>query len=190
MHWTDVHAYIERYVETKGLRPHIRLSTAVTRVSPDGRGDAGWTVTTASTDTASGTATTAEESFDAVIVSTGHHSVPNIPDFPGAAEFGGEMIHSHSYKDNTRFRGKRVVTIGIGNSSSVGNPELACCCVIYWLSLLAFPVYSIVLKMSSCVRAGHHDRDLESGRAVLLRLPERVMDPDQRPRRRRPGGGW
>jgi len=29
------------------------------------------------------------------MICTGHHSVPNIPDFPGAETFKGEILHSH-----------------------------------------------------------------------------------------------
>ena len=48
-----------------------------------------------------------------------------MPDFPGVGRFEGEIMHSHSYKDNARFAGKRVVTIGIGNSSSDITTEIS-----------------------------------------------------------------
>ena len=92
------------------------------------------------------TGETVTEAFDAVMVCTGHHSVPNIPEFPGAETFKGEVLHSHEYKDNERFRGKRVVTVGIGNSSSDITTEISkvaaeCFCVSrsgVWVQLNGF----------------------------------------------------
>lgn len=52
--------------------------------------------------------------FDFLFVANGHHSVPRLPELPG--EFNGEYLHSHSYKTNDAFRGKRVLIIGAGNS--------------------------------------------------------------------------
>jgi dimethylaniline monooxygenase (N-oxide forming) len=103
--------YIKRYVEEKGLKPHIQLSTAVRSIAPNTRdattGKWSWTV---AVERAEGAVVT--EHFDAVLICTGHHSKPNVPDFPGADQFTGEMLHSHAYKDNSRFAGKRVVTVG------------------------------------------------------------------------------
>jgi hypothetical protein len=38
------------------------------------------------------------ETFDFVIVATGHHWKPKLPDFPGVDKFKGGMMHSHSYR--------------------------------------------------------------------------------------------
>lgn len=38
------------------------------------------------------------ETFDYVIVATGHHWKPRLPDFKGIETFKGGMLHSHSYK--------------------------------------------------------------------------------------------
>lgn len=119
-----VQRYIEQYVEEKQLTQHIQLSAAVRSISPRDKDEAtgkwSWTVTV---ERAGGEVIT--EDFDAVMICTGHHSKPNMPEFPGANEFEGEMLHSHAYKDNRRFAGKRVVTIGIGNSSSDITTEIS-----------------------------------------------------------------
>ena len=80
-----------------------------------------WTVTTETNDDHE----TTTETYDAVMICTGHHSMPNIPEFEGAADFAGDMLHSHEYKDNARFAGKKVVTVGIGNSSSDITTEIS-----------------------------------------------------------------
>lgn len=45
--------------------------------------------------------------FDAVIVCNGHNSVPKIPVFDGAEEFGGKTLHSHDFRNADAFTGKR-----------------------------------------------------------------------------------
>lgn len=54
-----------------------------------------------------------------VSVCTGHHGTPRYAEFPGQKSFNGEIIHSVKYK-NAKFNnmvGKRVLLVGIGNSS-------------------------------------------------------------------------
>ncbi len=52
--------------------------------------------------------------YDAVIASTGLAWHPRMPAYPGS--FAGEMIHSSAYRAPERFKGKRVLVIGAGNS--------------------------------------------------------------------------
>ncbi|EFC39456.1 predicted protein [Naegleria gruberi] len=70
-----------------------------------------------------------EETFDHIMVCTGHHSTPNIATFEGLKEnFKGNVIHSHSYKnpfDSDMFMNKNVLVVGIGNSGGDIAAELA-----------------------------------------------------------------
>ena len=50
-------------------------------------------------------------SYDAVLVSNGHHWDPKLPDFPGT--FDGHARHSHSYETPAGLEGRRVLVIGI-----------------------------------------------------------------------------
>ncbi|XP_072293925.1 flavin-containing monooxygenase 5-like [Eucyclogobius newberryi] len=56
--------------------------------------------------------------FDAVMVCSGHYTQPYLPmsEFTGSETFTGRHYHSWEYKDAERFRGKRVLVMGIGNS--------------------------------------------------------------------------
>ncbi|XP_066479071.1 putative dimethylaniline monooxygenase [N-oxide-forming] 6 [Tiliqua scincoides] len=56
--------------------------------------------------------------FDAVMICSGHHVYPNLPvnNFPGLEKFQGSFIHSREYKGPERFKGKKVLVIGLGNS--------------------------------------------------------------------------
>jgi trimethylamine monooxygenase len=50
---------------------------------------------------------TSKDIFDYVIVSTGHFSVPFIPEYPGMKSFPGRIMHSHDFRDAEEFRGKK-----------------------------------------------------------------------------------
>ncbi|XP_006887484.1 PREDICTED: dimethylaniline monooxygenase [N-oxide-forming] 2 [Elephantulus edwardii] len=65
--------------------------------------------------------------FDAVMVCSGHHILPNIPlqSFPGIEKFKGQYFHSREYKYPAGFEGKRILVIGIGNSASDIAVELS-----------------------------------------------------------------
>ncbi|XP_025112852.1 dimethylaniline monooxygenase [N-oxide-forming] 5-like isoform X2 [Pomacea canaliculata] len=65
------------------------------------------------------------ESFDAVLVCTGHHAEKNEPSFPGLSDFKGKVLHSHDYREPWEFVGKRILIIGIGNSGGDMAVELS-----------------------------------------------------------------
>ena len=50
--------------------------------------------------------------FDAVVVSNGQYTVPNIPDIKNIDRFGRPCLHSHLYRNADPFRGKTVVVHG------------------------------------------------------------------------------
>lgn len=101
-HW-QMTAYLEGYADHFGLRPHIRFNAEVTGVRATG---AGWIVTTRNG---------GAEPFDAVVVASGHQSVPRHPPF--AREFTGAYIHAHEYRVPEPFAEKHVLVVGIGNSA-------------------------------------------------------------------------
>ncbi|KAJ3550208.1 hypothetical protein NM208_g97 [Fusarium decemcellulare] len=57
-----------------------------------------------------------QETFDAVIVASGHYSLPHIPDIPGLVEyndkFPGRIRHTKHYNTADEFKEKRVVVVG------------------------------------------------------------------------------
>ena len=38
------------------------------------------------------------DTFDYVVVASGHYSTPNIPEFKGLLDFPGRVLHSHDYR--------------------------------------------------------------------------------------------
>ena len=65
-----------------------------------------------------------KDTFDYVVVSTGHFSVPFIPEYPGMKSFPGRIMHSHDFRDAEEFRDKNVVVLG--SSYSAEDVALQC----------------------------------------------------------------
>lgn len=53
-----------------------------------------------------------KEIFDHVIVSTGHFSVPVMPEFAGLGDYAGLTMHSHDFRAAEAFKGQTVVVVG------------------------------------------------------------------------------
>lgn len=51
-----------------------------------------------------------------VVLATGRERVPATPDWPGMAGFSGEIIHAADFGDVERYRQRRVLVVGAGNS--------------------------------------------------------------------------
>ena len=97
-----VASYLNAFADDFGIRPRTRFNCPVTRVAPV---DTGWSVQAGNGDA---------ETFDAVVVASGHQGVPAHPEW--ATAFEGEYLHSHSYRSPHEFEGKRVLVVGVGNS--------------------------------------------------------------------------
>ncbi|WP_285730633.1 NAD(P)-binding domain-containing protein [Nocardiopsis sp. ATB16-24] len=103
----QVAQYFADYVEHFGFADRIRFRTGVTHVDPKDDGTFEVTLSTGET-----------RWYDAVLVANGHHWDPRMPEpaFPGQDSFTGELMHSHSYTEESQLTGKRVVVVGMGNS--------------------------------------------------------------------------
>ena len=98
----EMSRYFERYADHFDLRRRIRFGARVKAVEPvDGK----FRVVLENSETSI---------FDAVIVATGHQSVPRHP--PQIEGYAGDYIHAHSYRIPNPYTDKRVLVIGPGNS--------------------------------------------------------------------------
>ena len=52
------------------------------------------------------------ENFHHVIVSSGHFSVPQVPEFDGIKAFNGRVMHAHDFRDALEFKGKHILIVG------------------------------------------------------------------------------
>ncbi len=105
-HHTQIARYFDQYVDHFGFRDRIRFETGVEHAS---RGEDGvWTVELEGGES---------RRYDMLLVANGHHWNPRWPEpaYPGS--FDGKQMHSHYYLDNSDFRDKNVLVVGIGNSA-------------------------------------------------------------------------
>ena len=102
--------YIEGRVKKAGVRDQIRFETAVRWVQ---KTDAGFDVTVCDLPNDR----TYTESFDHVIVASGHFSTPNVPQFDGFESFKGRVLHAHDFRDAMEFAGKDVLIVGTSYSA-------------------------------------------------------------------------
>ena len=108
--------YIEAYAKHFNLYQHIQLNTSVVRVLRD-ETDSKWLVEvrpTNSTDLSGGVPTeTKTHRFDRVVFATGIHLKLNWPDIKGRHRFAGEIVHGLRMKEPSKYKGKRVLIIGL-----------------------------------------------------------------------------
>ncbi len=181
--WTyrEYFAYLSRYARTFDLRRHITFQVQQLRISP--RPEGGFTVDYS---TPEGHFV---ESFDGVAICTGAQHDPNQPHIEGTADFGGELVHSSTYRNAEPFRGRRVVCVGIGETAAdvvheVSNAAASCVLSIHQYpavvpkhiaghpsdALTARATYSIS-RDEIDERVMHVSRkDLEEGDDPLMRL--------------------
>ncbi|XP_025111759.1 dimethylaniline monooxygenase [N-oxide-forming] 5-like [Pomacea canaliculata] len=114
MHNTYVWQYFQDYAKHFGLTDYIRYNMEVVSVkrAPDFLESGRWLIDTRDHKTGD----TSRETFDAVMVCTGHHADKNVPHFAGLSDFQGKVQHSHDYRTAQGLEDKRVVVVGLGNS--------------------------------------------------------------------------
>lgn len=104
--------YILGRAKKSNVRQFIEFDTAVRDISVDG--DA-FAVTVESWETGPGVLRT--ETFDHVIVATGHFSTPYVPEYPGFESFPGRILHSHDFRDAVEFTGRDLLILGSSYSA-------------------------------------------------------------------------
>ncbi|KAI0128684.1 hypothetical protein BJ170DRAFT_341175 [Xylariales sp. AK1849] len=135
-HWTVINEYLQSLVERRGYQDLVSYKTTVERAGKVGDQ---WKVTLRK----EGEETDYwwEEWFDAVVVASGHYSVPYIPHIPGLKEFAkarpGSVIHSKYFRGREAFRDKRVAIVG----ASVSGADIA----VDLVKTAKAPVYAVVV---------------------------------------------
>ena len=111
--------FVSRAAFVEYLRRYAaKFSLPISETSPVStvwREDGGWVILTSS-----------GKRFEsnALVVATGIVSSPRIPSLAGEEQFRGEILHSVSYRSPERFRGRRVLVVGVGNSGAEIASEL------------------------------------------------------------------
>jgi cation diffusion facilitator CzcD-associated flavoprotein CzcO len=114
-----VQEYLVQY--SQDVRHLIKFKYQVTALDLRLRGDGKeeWDLVATST-TATGPGEQIMETYDAVIVASGHYFLPHIPDLKNIREFNNAfpcvITHSKDYRNPEAFTGKKVLVIGNGPS--------------------------------------------------------------------------
>lgn len=110
---------LQSFTEHFCLTTYVRLNSEVVEVHKANCGSQ-WKLTVSEESRNDKTVKWYTESFDAVIISTGHYSVPCFPKIRGLsdwnAQFSSSILHSKSFRDPEPFRNKKVLFIGTGLS--------------------------------------------------------------------------
>ncbi len=115
-----IQKYLADFADHFAITPRIRFETEVVRIAErDGPGS-GWTITSRQNGEES------RDDFDLVVVCIGLYSNrPNMPEFPGQEDFGGEIMHISGLDARDRVAGKRVAVLGYGKSATDAALESA-----------------------------------------------------------------
>jgi cation diffusion facilitator CzcD-associated flavoprotein CzcO len=106
----DVVAHLDRHAQEDGIE--LRMKTEVTRID---RSPRGWRLATSD----------GELDAHQVVVAIGNQHTAHIPQWPGATEFTGEVLHSSEYRNPRPYQGRRVLVVGSGSSGMEIAHDLA-----------------------------------------------------------------
>lgn len=111
----ELQAYLEAYANQFDLHKHIQLSTRVTSIARE-KSSNRWLVSTQTTDKPDAPIQT--HVFDRIIIASGPHAKPNMPDLRDVKNFQGEVIHSRAFKEPTKYAGKTVLVVGFNATAA------------------------------------------------------------------------
>ena len=111
------------YAEQFNFIQYVRFRTEIIAIEPGADHDetGRWRIQYRNLETK----TEAEDTFDGVMICTGHHGTVNQPTLKGQERFKGTIMHTHSLKTAKGFENKNVVVLGIGNSGGDAAVELS-----------------------------------------------------------------
>ena len=111
----EIRAYLEHVAERFDLLRDIRFNTRLSAATWD-EAAALWHLTLAD-----GQAMRARY----LVLATGALSAPKLPDWPGIADFAGEIVHTGQWREDIELAGKRVGLVGTGSSGVQAIPRIA-----------------------------------------------------------------
>ena len=110
-HWRVMRDYIASLVDRNGYQDFVSYNTTVERAE---KVDGEWKLTVRKEGKAQDYWWS--EYFDAVVVASGHYSVPYIPAVPGLEQLQkmrpGSVVHSKHFRGNHSYKGKVSILLG------------------------------------------------------------------------------
>ena len=115
--------YLQEAVDDDDLQDKIYFNRRAVAVDWSEK-DQHWTVTVASTDKKSAKKQTVKARW--IFAGTGYYNYDEgfTPDFPGQADFSGQIIHPQHWPEDLDYSGKKVVVIGSGATAVTLVPSL------------------------------------------------------------------
>jgi hypothetical protein len=144
--------YLQAYAARFDLARHVRFHCHVTAIRKTHAGK--WRLTVV----AQGEAR--EHAFDAVALCCGPFQKPNL-DVTGLENFAGEVVHSYQYRNSARFRGKRVLVVGLAESGAdilreISNVASQCTLAIRSYSLALPRLFNGTHSTDAGTTRAHH----------------------------------
>lgn len=103
--------YLESYAKNFDIKPHFNETVESAKYDEACRL---WRVKTVSTN--GSIRSEVEYICQWLVVATGENAERVVPEIDGLKDFGGEILHACDYKSGEKFRGKKVLVVGCGNS--------------------------------------------------------------------------
>jgi len=119
---SEILNYMGEVIEENGLAPHIRYNHTIHAADWDGEAKL-WTLT--ATDTATGQRHRFTCNFLWMCQGYYRHAEGYTPEWPGMAEFQGDIVHPQQWPEGLDYSGKRVIVIGSGASAATIVPAMA-----------------------------------------------------------------
>ena len=115
-----------------------------------------------------------KDNFDFVVVSSGHFSVPFIPEYKGMDKFPGRIMHSHDFRDAEEFRDKNVIVLG----SSYSAEDIALQCNKYGAKsvTIGYRHNPMGFKWPNGMKEVHYLDKLEGKKAIFKDGTEQEAD--------------
>jgi len=157
----DIREYLEKTAHKHGIDKHIRFNTRVLSADWDSATDT-WVVQ-AEVD---GAPATFRGKF--LFFGTGYYNYDEgySPEFPGAEDFEGTIVHPQHWPEDLDYQGKKIVVIGSGATAITLIPAL----------IDSGSGHVTMLQRSPTYIAGMPDTDAFAGRISKL-LPEKLAYP-------------
>ncbi|MDA1002869.1 MAG: NAD(P)/FAD-dependent oxidoreductase [Chloroflexi bacterium] len=118
----EILAYMGEVIEENDLAQHIRYNHRITNARWSNE-DKRWTIEATQTDTGEPRRFTAN--FLWMCQGYYRHAEGYTPEWPGMADFEGEIIHPQTWPEDLDYRGKRVIVIGSGATTATVVPAIA-----------------------------------------------------------------
>ena len=121
-HGQGIRDYLDETVDEFGIRDRIRFATKVESADWSSA-DSAWSVVARDVDTGERRRLTTRF----LIACTGYydHDRAYMPEYPGADDFQGDLVHPQHWPDDLDFANKNVVVIGSGATAATVVPAMA-----------------------------------------------------------------